>query len=51
MTEKAKLYWEMFLNRVTSDRPGWTSAKASTRWNWFDLPSGVSGIQFSPSKG
>jgi hypothetical protein len=49
MTERSKLYWEFwekFLNRVTSEHPNWTSAKASTRWNWYDLPSGVSGVAY-----
>lgn len=48
-TERSKLYgefWEKFLNRIASEHPGWTTAKASTPWNWYDLPTGVSGVVY-----
>ncbi|MDP9165700.1 MAG: DUF4268 domain-containing protein [Actinomycetota bacterium] len=48
-TERSKLYWEFwekFLGRVASGHPGWTTAKASTRGGWYDLPAGVSGVVY-----
>jgi hypothetical protein len=49
LTERSKLYlefWERFLNRVATEHPGWTTAKASTPWGWYDLPTGVSGVMY-----
>ncbi|OBI14923.1 hypothetical protein A5712_29815 [Mycobacterium sp. E2327] len=48
-TERQKLnweFWEKFLDRVQTEHPGWTKAKAPTREGWFQLPTGISGIAY-----
>jgi hypothetical protein len=50
LSERSKLYWEFwdkFLNRIATDHPGWTTAKASTGDSWYDLPTGMGGVVYS----
>lgn len=47
---KAELYrrfWELFLQRVKTERPGWTKAKTPPGENWLSMPSPVKGALYS----
>jgi hypothetical protein len=50
LTERSELYWDFwkqFLNRVSTEHPGWTKAKTSKRDSRYDLPTGTSGVAYS----
>jgi hypothetical protein len=50
LTERSELYWDFwkrFLNRVSTEHPGWTKAKTSKRDSRYDLPTGTSGVVYS----
>ncbi|WP_158558185.1 DUF4268 domain-containing protein [Spongiactinospora gelatinilytica] len=42
-------FWERFIERARSQRPGWTRARKPPAQNWFDLPAGVTGIYYGVS--
>jgi hypothetical protein len=50
LTGLSKLYsdfWRQFLDRVATEHPGWTRAKASSTASWYNLSTGISGIAYS----
>ncbi|PQP50705.1 DUF4268 domain-containing protein [Mycolicibacterium austroafricanum] len=50
LSERSKLYWsfwQLFLDRISTEHPTWTKAKASTADSWYDLPTGSSNIVYS----
>ena len=52
LTERSKLYrefWEKFLDRIATEHPARTKAKASTHLSWYDLPSGTTGVSYETS--
>lgn len=53
-SERASLYaefWEQFLAALRSRELGWTKARKGPAQNWFNMPSGTSGVEYSVSFG
>ena len=40
-------FWRQFLDRIATEHPGWTRAKASSTSSWYDLSTGISGIVYA----
>ncbi|MFV8170897.1 DUF4268 domain-containing protein [Mycolicibacterium peregrinum] len=40
-------FWRQFLDRIATEHPSWTRAKASSTSSWYDLSTGISGIVYA----